>query len=194
MFALTSVLDFTMSQESTIKELTEEMINKVLEEDDTETKGEEKQKRDVVEIQYKKASEGDRERPWVVSNKMITMAELPNDEKVPLISIFEKNPEKIPFERWTKLFIQNRKYMIDRKSFLFVTNCACEVMHDKTKTVVTHLMIHSEHEKNTEVNKEFWKRQFAKYMKVGAMTWEEVDEQWSIKDQDLSLENLKVSD
>ena len=180
-----------MSQESTIKELTEAMIETVL--DETTQDGESKDgetKRDVVEIKYKKASEGDRERPWVISNTMLTLGEMAEGKRIPLISLFESEPEKVK-DHWTTLTIKNKDYMVCKKTFLFMTNCACELFHDKTQTVVTHIFVHSEHEKQTEENKNFWKRQFAKYMKVGAMGWNEVEEQWGI---DADLKKLKLED
>ena len=175
--------------ESDIKELTDELLDQVITEHlDDETKSEEtksdppKPAEDNVEIKYKDASEGDRERPWVISNKMITIGEL-KGKRLPLLSLFESDPSAIPLQRWTIMTIEKKQYMVCKKSFFFMTNGACQLLHDVTETVVTHVMVHSEFDKGTEENKEYWKRQFAKYMKVGSMSWQEVDEQWQIDDK-----------
>ena len=72
-----------------------------------------------------------------------------------------------------------------------MTNGACQLLHDVTDTVVTHVMVHYEFDKGTEENKEYWKRQFAKYMKVGSMTWLEVDEQWNIDDSNTEIKEAE---
>ena len=176
--------------EASIKELTEEMLDQVIEQQiDDETKSEETKcdppkppAEENLEIKYKDASEGDRERPWVISNKMITIGEL-KGKRLPLLSLFESDPSAIPLQRWTIMTIEKKQYMVCKKSFFFMTNGACQLLHDVTETVVTHVMVHSEFDKGTEENKEYWKRQFAKYMKVGSMSWQEVDEQWQIDDK-----------
>ena len=189
--------------ESAIKELTEEILDQVITEHvtkhlDDETKSEETKCDDPpkppaeenVEIKYKDASEGDRERPWVISNKMITIGEL-EGKRLPLLSLFESDPSTLPLKRWTIMTIEKKKYMVCKKSFFFMTNSACQLLHDVTETVVTHVMLHSEFDKGTEENKEYWKRQFAKYMKVGSMTWEEVDEQWNIDDSNTEIKEVE---
>ena len=179
--------------EAAIKQLTEEMLDQVITEQiDDETKSDAPPKppaNENVEIKYKAASEGDRERPWVISNKMITIGEL-QGKRLPLLSLFESDPSTLPLKRWTIMTIEKKQYMVCKKSFLFMTNGACELLHDKTDTVVTHVMVHSEFDKGSEENKEYWKRQFAKYMKVGSMTWEEVDEQWNI-DKEKELKEVE---
>ena len=179
--------------EAEIKQLTEEMLDQVITEHlDDETKSDDPPKppaNENVEIKYKAASEGDRERPWVISNKMITSGEL-EGKRLPLLSLFESDPSTLPLKRWTIMTIEKKQYMLCKKSFLFMTNGACQLLHDKTDTVVTHVMVHSEFDKGTEENKEYWKRQFAKYMKVGSMTSEEVDEQWNI-DKEKELKEVE---
>ena len=73
--------------EAAIKELTEEMLDQVITEHlDDETKSDDPPKPPAeknVEIKYKAASEGDRERPWVISNKMVTIGEL-EGKRLPL--------------------------------------------------------------------------------------------------------------
>jgi len=186
--------------EAAIKELTEEMLDQVITEHlDDETKSKETKSNppkppaeENVEIKYKAASDGNRERPWVISNKMITIGEL-KGKRLPLLSLFESDPSTLPLKRWTIMTIEKKEYMVCKKSFFFMTNGACQLLHDVTDTVVTHVMVHSEFDKGTEENKAYWKRQFAKYMKVGSMTWEEVDEQWNIDDKS-NTEIKKVED
>jgi len=179
--------------EAEIKELTEEMLDQVITEQiDDETKSDDPPKppaNENVEIKYKAASEGDRERPWVISNKMVTIGEL-QEKRLPLLSLFESDPSTLPLKRWTIMTIEKKQYMVCKKSFLFMTNGACQLLHDKTDTVVTHVMVHSEFEKGTDENKDYWKRQFAKYMKVGSMTWDDVDEQWNI-DKEKELKEVE---
>ena len=183
--------------EAAIKELTDELLDQVITEHlDDETKTNELPTPPAeknVEIKYKDASEGDRERPWVISNKMITIGEL-EGKRLPLLSLFETDPSTLPLKRWTIMTIEKKKYMVCKKSFFFMTNGACQLLHDVTDTVVTHVMVHSEFDKGTDENKEYWKRQFAKYMKIGSMTWEEVDEQWKIDDKKSNTEIKEVED
>ena len=179
--------------EAEIKQLTEEMLDQVITEHlDDETKSDDPPKPPAeknVEIKYKAASEGDRERPWVISNKMITIGEL-EGKRLPLLSLFETDPSTLPLKRWTIMTIEKKQYMVCKKSFFFMTNGACQLLHDTTDTVVTHVMVHSEFDKGTDENKDYWKRQFAKYMKLGSMTWEEVDEQWNI-DKEKELKEVE---
>jgi len=179
--------------ESVIKEVTEELIEKI-----------EKQEENAVKIDYKPASEGDRERPWCISNKLPDMAELYDDDTscklfMPIISLFEKKPKDIASQDWVKITVKKKKYMVCKKSFLFMTNCLCEPRYDKSGSVITHIMVHSPEEKGSDANKEYWKRQFAKYMSLGSMDWEKVRAQVEMKDDredgiETKLESLTIKD
>lgn len=181
--------------ESVIKEVTEELVQKV-----EEAEG----KENAVKIDYKPASEGDRERPWCVSNKLPDIAELYDDDTncklfMPIISLFEKKPNDIASQDWVKITVKKKKFMVCKKSLLFMTNCLCEPMYDKSGTVVTHVMVHSPEEKGSDANKEYWKRQFAKYMSLGSMDWEKVRAQVEMKDDredgiETKLESLTIKD
>ena len=151
--------------ESVIKEITEEIIEKV------ENNGE--PPKDAVKIDYAPAANGDRERPWHLTNKAMTMGVLGEGEEIPIVSMFEPNLKKLKETDWVKIKVNDRHYMACKKSFLLMTNCICEMKHDVTETVVTHLLIHSPETENNTKNKEFWKMTFRKYLRLGAMSWED---------------------
>lgn len=183
--------------ESEIKEITEDIIKKV------------EQSEDKVKIDYKPAAEGDRARPWRISNKIISLGEFTDDYGtkvfVPLLSIYETDPSKVPREHWIQVDVKNKKYMMCRKTFLFMTNGVCEPLYDKSNTVVTHITVYSEEEQDSDRNKEFWKLQFEKYMRCGNLSWEEALRLYENKDEEESkgtekkkletvMEDLKISD
>ena len=106
--------------EAEIKQLTEEMLDQVIEQQiDDETKSDDPPKPPAeknVEIKYKAASEGDRERPWVISNKMITIGEL-QGKRLPLLSLFENDPSALPLKRWTIMTIEKKNTWCARNHF-----------------------------------------------------------------------------
>ena len=158
-----------------------EMADKFLNKQDQPVKEGEK-----IEVSYQNASEGDRERPWVISNKIVTLGEMKDEHNttmfIPLISIYETKAENVRLNDWAKIKVQNKQFLVCKKTLLFMTNCICEPLYDKSNTVVTHITVHSDAAKGSEENKLYWKTQFAKYMKVGSMTWEEVRTQVDIKE------------
>ena len=183
--------------EAAIKEITEDIVKQV------------EQSEDKVKIDYKPAAEGDRERPWCISNKIVSLGEFTDDYGtkvfVPLISIYETDPSKVPREHWLQVNVKNKKYMLCRKTFLFMTNGVCEPLYDKSNTVVTHITVYSTEEKHSIRNKEFWKQQFEKYMRCGNLSWKEALRLYEDKDEDESkekenkkletvMENLNISD
>ena len=157
------------------------------EKDETQLKQDQAVKEgDKIELSYQNASEGDRERPWVISNKIVTLGEMKDEHNttmfIPLISIYEKKAENVRLNDWAKIKVKNKQFLVCKKTLLFMTNCICEPLYDKSNTVVTHITVHSDAAKGSKENKLYWKTQFAKYMKVGSMTWEEVRAQVDIKE------------
>jgi hypothetical protein len=153
--------------ESVIKEITEEIVKKV----------EKKEQHEAVKVDYSPAANGDRERPWHLSNKAPTMGELKDGKQLPIVSIFQPDLNKIEEEDWVQIHANKKTYMTCVKSFLLMTNCVCEMKYDVTNTVVTHLLLHSPEQENNDRNKEFWKNQFRKYLRVGAMSYKEAREE-----------------
>ena len=179
--------------EAEIKSITEEIVKQV----------EENNEKEKVKIDYKPAAEGDRQRPWVISNKIVSLGELTDDYDtkvfIPLISIYETDPKKVPRDQWVNITVKDKKYMVCRKTFLFMTNGVCEPLYDKSNTVVTHITVHSQEEQNTDRNKEFWKQQFQKYMRCGSLSWKEAtklyeDKGEESKDLETVLEDLSIGD
>ena len=168
----------------TIEEVVKDIVNSV--------EQDQKIKEEAIKIDYKPAAEGNRQRPWCISNKIRTIGEF-NDQFqtrvfIPLISLYETSPEKIPLEHWLKVIVKNKTFMVCKKTFLFMVNGICEPLYDKSNTVVTHIQVHSDEENGTDKNKEYWKDEFEKFMRCGNMSWEDAEKEYT---QDIAPTEMK---
>lgn len=119
-----------------------------------------------------------RQRPWIVRNKLIGLMEMADRKKYPCVSVFSTSMEDVPKHCWKLLRVKGHKdVMLCSKTLTFVSAAKAEFHFDKTNTVITHIFVDCirDNMKNNDKSV-FWKHQMELYFQLINSHYENVKE------------------
>jgi len=119
-----------------------------------------------------------RERPWIVRNKLIGLLEMADKKKYPCVSLFATTMNEVPRVCWKLIKVKGLKdILVCSKTLTFVSSAKAEFHYDKTNTVVTHAFIDCIRDDFKAKDKEvFWRHQMELYFQLINSHYENVKE------------------
>ncbi len=128
----------------------------------------------TVNVSIQAAVSGKRERGWTIQNKCRQIAELKDQEKVPVISLFSVDPSEVPEEAWEILKTPDgRQLLCCQKTILLLSEVIMQPEMDASDQVV--LRMHILAPKDEQSDKDlFWKTTLGRYMHLGGISWEDL--------------------
>ena len=130
-----------------------------------------------VNVSIEAAVSGKRERGWIIQNKCRQIAELKDQEKVPVISLFTVDPTEAPEEAWEMLKTPDgRQLLCCQKTILLLSEVVMQPEMDTSDQVV--LRMHVLAPKDEHSNKDlFWKTTWGRYMHLGGISWSDLSKE-----------------
>jgi hypothetical protein len=130
-----------------------------------------------VNVSIEAAVSGKRERGWIIQNKCRQIAELKDQEKVPVISLFTVDPTEVPEEAWEMLKTPDgRQLLCCQKTILLLSEVVMQPEMDASDQVV--LRMHVLAPKDEHSNKDlFWKTTWGRYMHLGGISWSDLSKE-----------------
>ena len=110
----------------------------------------------------------DRERPWIIRNKLVGLLEFKDGKTYPCVSLFTSKMAEVPQHCWKLLKVKGLKQtLICSKTLTFISSAKCEFHFDKTNTVITHAFIDCICDKFKKADKkQFWVHTMELYFKL----------------------------
>ena len=109
-----------------------------------------------------------RDRPWIVNNKLIGLLEMTDKKKYPCVSLFATTMNEVPRVCWKLLKVKGLKdILVCSKTLTFISSAKAEFHYDTTNTVVTHAFIDCIRDDFKPRDKVvFWKHQMELYFQL----------------------------
>ena len=151
-----------------------------------------------VNVSIEAAVSGKRERGWTIQNKCRQIAELKDQEKVPVISLFTVDPTEVPEEAWEMLKTPDgRQLLCCQKTILLLSEVVMQPEMDASDQVV--LRMHVLAPKDDHCNKDlFWKTTWGRYMHLGGISWNDLNKEtkgdYTKADPSLKLEKSIIEE
>ena len=119
-----------------------------------------------------------RNRPWIVNNKLIGLLEMADKKKYPCVSLFATTMNEVPRVCWKLIKVKGLKdLLVCSKTLTFVSSAKVEFHYDTTNTVVTHAFIDCIRDDFKAHDKEvFWRHQMELYFQLINSHYENVKE------------------
>lgn len=119
-----------------------------------------------------------RNRPWIVNNKLIGLLEMADKKKYPCVSLFATTMNEVPRVCWKLIKVKGLKdLLVCSKTLTFVSSAKAEFHYDTTNTVVTHAFIDCIRDDFKAHDKEvFWRHQMELYFQLINSHYENVKE------------------
>lgn len=119
-----------------------------------------------------------RNRPWIVNNKLIGLLEMADQKKYPCVSLFATTMNEVPRVCWKLIKVKGLKdLLVCSKTLTFVSSAKVEFHYDTTNTVVTHAFIDCIRDDFKAHDKQvFWKHQMELYFQLINSHYENVKE------------------
>ena len=137
-----------------------------------------------------------RQRPWIVRNKLIGQIQLGKKEKrFPCVSVFSSKVDEVPQHCWKLLKVKGmRKVLLCSKTLTFISAAKCEFHWDKGNDVVTHCFIDCIRDNFKPADKQiFWKHQMELYFQLINSKYEEIKEISEATIEEISEELKEVN-
>lgn len=152
---------------------------------------------ETVNVSIEAAVSGKRERGWTIQNKCRQIAELKDQEKVSVISLFTVDPSEVPEDAWEMLTTPDgRQLLCCQKTILLLSEVVMQPEMDASDQVV--LRMHVLAPKDEHSNKDlFWKTTWGRYMHLGGISWDDLKKEtqkYTKKDPSAKLEKPLIAE